>query len=93
MATTTDPLYAKTVSMNIDMLDEGVGTQTPHSAFNDAQTQTIGYVCHVGGQLSLQSDHKETQTVCYIQHSGTITENQQMQVCFILSKFKMTIRL
>ena len=77
VATTTDPLYTETVSTNTDLLGEDVGTQTPRSVFDDAQTQTISHVCHVGVQLSLQSDHKETQTVCYTQHSGTITDNSE----------------
>ena len=75
--TTTDPLYTDTVLTNTDLLGEDVGTQTPRSVFDDAQIQTISHVCHVAVQLPLQSDHNETQTVCYTQHSGTITDNSE----------------
>ena len=76
-ATTTDPLYTETDSTNTNLQGEDVGTQTPRSIFNDAQTQTNSHVCYEGVQPSLQSEHKEIQTVCYTQHSGTITENSK----------------
>ena len=37
-ATATDPLYTETISTNTDLLGEDVGTQTPRSVVDDAQT-------------------------------------------------------
>ena len=77
VATTTDPLCTETVSTNTDLLGEDVSTQTTCTVVDDAQTQTIRQICHVGIQLSLHSDHKETQTESYVQHCGTITDNNE----------------
>ena len=60
VATITDPLYTESVSTNTDLLGEDVGTQTACTVVDDAQTQTVRQICHVGIQLSLHSDHKET---------------------------------
>lgn len=79
-ATATEPFYTETVSTNTDLLGEDVGTQTTRTVADDVQTQTVRQMCHVGTQQSLHSDHKDTQTECYVQHCGTITEICETEV-------------
>ena len=76
VAISTDSLYTETVSTNTDLLGEDIGTQTTHTV-DDAQTQTVRQICDVGIQLSLHFNHKETQTTCYVQHRGTITDDSE----------------
>ena len=76
MAISTDPLYTETVSTNTDLLGEDIGMQMTHTV-DDAQIETVRQVFDVGIQLLLHFDYKETQTACYVQHCGTITEQMQ----------------